>query len=79
MKKLISILLSIAVLFSVSAGAVSAGSVCEEQPQFSGVELNKGLVKSAVAKLAADEDMADGELPDIWDMSRDEFVAFFTP
>ena len=79
MKKLISILLSIAVLFSVSAVAVSAGSVCEEQPQFSGVELNKGLVKSAVAKLAADEDMADGELPDIWDMSRDEFVAFFTP
>ena len=85
MKKLLSILLSIAMLISVFAVVASAQSVAPAQPKASSYKLNAGSFKSFAAKFAQEidepvlDDIGEGELPDFFEMTREEYIAYFTP
>ncbi|MGN0114639.1 MAG: dockerin type I repeat-containing protein [Acutalibacteraceae bacterium] len=85
MKKILSILLSVAMLISVFAVAASAQSVEPVQPKASTYKLNSVTFKSFAAKLAEEideplvDDMGEEELPDFYAMTREEFIEFFMP
>ena len=85
MKKLLSILLSVAMLISVFAVVASAQSVAPAQPKASTYKLNAGSFKSFAAKYAEQidepvlDDIGEGELPDFFEMTREEYIAYFTP